>query len=41
MTKEIKAKPQLGWLEAIAERSKYTRKDIQNFVKKYKIPQTP
>lgn len=41
MTKEIKIKPQLGWLEAIAERSKYTRKDIQNFVKKYKIPQTP
>jgi hypothetical protein len=41
MTKEITAKPQPGWLDAVAERSKYSRKDIQDFVKKYKIPLTP
>lgn len=42
MSKEISITPlRPGWLEAVAMRSKHSRKEIQDFIKKYNIPLTP
>ncbi len=41
MSKEPTPAKQPGWLDAVAKRYKYSRKDVQAFVKKYKIPLTP
>lgn len=42
MSKIDQARPiEKGWLDSIVDRCKYSRKDVQAFIKKYQIPQTP
>jgi len=41
MTKEIITTPPLSWQEGVAKRAKCSKKEVQDFVKKYKVPLTP